>query len=98
MDGKLSFVEHFTHANRTARKKNMALQKADWQAYLSRWQDTYCIPDKDWQYLDYSDKTFTASLFPLSSRITAFTNLKMKNLWTTYIKPIIRRLKGTTHG
>jgi glycosyltransferase involved in cell wall biosynthesis len=97
IDSKHSFVEHFTHANRKIKKENMILQKTDWHTYLSRWQNIYSIPDKDWLYLEYFDKTFTASSFPLSSRVRALIGLKAKNIWSTHIKPIICRLKGTTH-
>jgi len=102
MDSRHSFVEHFTHANRTVRKENMVLQQNDWQAYLSRWKNIYYIPPKsntrDWLYLDYSDNTGTVSSFPLPNRLAALINFKISYMWSKYIKPIIRKLRGKMHG
>ena len=102
LDSKHSFVEHFTHANHAVRKANTLSQQTDWQAYQQRWKDIYYDPNVNniggWIFMDYSDKTLTISSFPIANRVTALINLKIKGMWAIYIKPIIRKLRGKTHG
>jgi glycosyltransferase involved in cell wall biosynthesis len=98
VDCPRSFVEHFTHANQRARKENMISQQNDWQSYLARWLNIYYAPEKanivDWLYVDYSDKTRTANLFPLPNRLAVLLNLKLRRVWLRKIKPVIKELSG----
>ena len=41
-----AFVEHFTHANLSARRSNAERQRADWAAYLSKWTGVFYDPEK----------------------------------------------------
>ena len=63
-----AFVEHFRHANTTARQQNMQDQQSDWSAYLDRWTGIYYDPEKDntggWIYSDYQDGNRTIAKFP----------------------------------
>jgi GT2 family glycosyltransferase len=81
-----AFVEHFRHANSTARKQNMQNQQSDWSAYLDRWTGIYYDPEKDntggWIYSEYQDLNRTITKFP---RLPAYkmriisTLLKLKD-------------------
>ena len=82
-----AFVEHFRHANSTARQENMQNQQADWLAYLNQWTGIYYDPDKDntggWIYSDYQDHHRTIRKFPRLPAykiriITALMKLKDK--------------------
>ena len=82
-----AFVEHFRHANSTARQQNMQNQHADWLAYLNQWTGIYYDPDKDntggWIYSDYQDHHRTIRKFPRLPAykiriITALMKLKDK--------------------
>ena len=68
VDCPRAFVEHFRHANAKIRKQNMQEQKADWSAYLNRWNGIFYDPDKDhtggWIYSDYYDHSKTVKNFP----------------------------------
>lgn len=68
IDCPRAFVEHFRHANSKIRKHNMQKQKADWSAYLNRWNGIFYDPDKEdtggWIYSDYYDHNGTIKNFP----------------------------------
>jgi GT2 family glycosyltransferase len=68
-----AYVEHFTHANLEVRATNLALQQADYQAYVERWQDTFEIdaPGLHWITRSKRDSHRTARQFPARERVPA---------------------------
>ena len=87
VDCPRAFVEHFRHANSKVRKHNIQKQKADWSAYLNRWNGIFYDPDKDdtggWIYSDYYDHKRTVKNFPKLSAykillISALLKLKKR--------------------
>jgi GT2 family glycosyltransferase len=62
-----SFVEHYSHANESVRKSNLAAQKRDWEHYSARWSqlEAHRRPDdkEPWIYRDFDDPHQTARGF-----------------------------------
>jgi GT2 family glycosyltransferase len=62
IDSKDSFIEHYPHSNRGVRRSNMAVQKADWATYTTRW-GALGDPSEAWVKRDFSDSHRTAERY-----------------------------------
>ena len=63
-----AYVEHFVHANVTVRESNLLKQKADWQMYLSKWENQQFEGkhyNGEWMVKEFVDPDKTASFFPI---------------------------------
>lgn len=73
IDSPDSYVEHYSHANMTARNSNMEKQQKDWTNYLKKWEGIFFHPKKDdigdWISREYCDTTMTSDKF---KKIVAF--------------------------
>lgn len=66
VDGKSSFIEHYSHANLEVRASNLSGQGEDWERYISKWRGRSGIDVEmigDWLYLDHVDQHHTARRF-----------------------------------
>lgn len=76
VDSPASFVEHFAHANPKLRARNSLLQRADWDAYLSRWEGIFYDRVKNdvgsWIELGHEDPHGTALAFHRFAARAAF--------------------------
>ncbi len=80
IDSQNSFIEHFSHANRSARKSNLIYQKKDWSRYINKWKRRYSlVTDSDYGgkiEQDFNDTSNTALQFPNGRILSILYNLK----------------------
>lgn len=67
IDSPDSYIEHFSHANRSLRRSNLATQKEDWARYLRKWEGIYYDRTEDntggWIEKEFHDPSDTAQEF-----------------------------------
>lgn len=93
VDGKSSFIEHYSHANLEARASNMSGQREDWDRYISKWRGRAGIDVEkigDWLYLDHTDPHHT---------VRRFAELKERDERARRASvPLMRRLRSRLRG
>lgn len=79
-----AFIEHFPHANKGVREKNLLNQAEDWEKYKNRWKGQYYFEEKpiigSWKYLNYKDSFNTAGKFPFWPRLKIIFRQILKDL------------------
>lgn len=93
-DSPASFVEHFAHANRKVRSKNVISQNNDWKVYLERWTGIYYDPARNniggWLYSDYENPIQTSQSFPFLERVRLKVYSTIQHIWKDYARPNIK--------
>jgi len=108
IDSQSSYIEHFYHANLTARKSNNEKAKHDWGSYLKKWDGVFYNKDgnykSSWIEKDYEDKNLTVKKFPKPNVQYVFNkkknNLKNKiRIWLKSVTPVKyhKKIKNLFH-
>ncbi|MFC1496869.1 glycosyltransferase family 2 protein [Verrucomicrobiota bacterium] len=96
VDCKQSFIEHYHHANVRLRQSNFSRQKADWKAYLKRWEGVFYNPESDErtgakQKISFNDPSKMCRQFMI---LHLFNFARHFKILRTYFDSFIRRLDG----
>lgn len=85
-----SFIEHYSHANISARASNIAAAKNDWENYLNKWENIYyskgltetggCVQ------VEFSDPLNTADMFRKVESLRCKISKLRKTITRTFIK------------
>lgn len=90
-----AFVEHFGHANSEVRRSNLERERADRNAYTTRWTGIYYDPsdpfEGDWITRQYEDPSGTAKRFRAASFLQ-----RVGSPWREVIVPTWNRLFSKT--
>jgi len=80
-----SYIEHFTHANKSLRNANSKKQDLDWSYYNKKWKEVFTEPNQEeWVFKNYIDIFDTFKLFPFLETKKVILLMKLKS-----IKPLM---------